>query len=266
MTYCYGLKPVQVQPLLRLANYYTSDLPKIGDLKFPFGNADLIKPEMFCNDTLGDCAIAGSIEEVRLANALAGKTVNFTDETAIKNYSAITGYKPDDPSTDQGTDVHELYQYRKATGIVDADGNHHKIKAYAGLTPGDWDELLIALWLFPSGVGIGIDVPDNAQQQFEAGQPWHLTRGHHSIEGGHYIPIVDAVRPDQAGLFTWGAHGGIMRTFYEKYNTVAAVALTEEMFTDGKSPTGIELAKLAADVPALNTGQVESKAPPKIAV
>jgi hypothetical protein len=185
---------------------------------------------MFMNDTLGDCAIAGSIEEVRLANQLRGVTVNFTDETALQNYEAITGYNPDDPSSDAGTDVHELYAYRNATGIVDADGTYHKIVVYAGLTPGDWDELLIALSLFDM-VGIGIQVPDYAQDQFSAGQPWHIEHGFHSIEGGHYIPVVGATDISTGDVYTWGAKQGITAPFYEKYNTVAVVALTRNCST-----------------------------------
>lgn len=258
MKYKLGLKPVEAQPRVMLRDYTTSDLPTVESLTFPVGHADAIQPKMFMNDTLGDCAIAGSIEEVRLANALRGVTVNFTDQTAVQNYSEITGYNPGDPNTDQGADVHELYDFRKATGIVDADGNYHKIVAYAGLTPGDFDELLVALSLFDM-VGIGIEVPDYCQTQFEAGQPWHIVQGYHQIEGGHYIPIVGATDKDTAQLFTWGALGGITRLFYEKYNTVAAVALTEELFTADKSPEGIDMAKLAADLPELNTGPVMLK-------
>lgn len=261
MKYRLGLKPVVAQPRVQLCSYYTSDLPSVDSLTFPFGYSDLIQPHMFCNDQLGDCAIAGSIEEIRLANALRGATVNFTDETAVENYSAITGYVPGDPATDQGTDVHELYDYRQNTGLVDADGQRHKIVAYAGLTPGDFDELLIALSLFPSGVGIGIQVPDYCDAQFDAGQPWHLIPGRHRIEGGHYIPVVDAASRTEAGLFTWGGHGGITASFYATYNTVAAVALTEEMFTSGVSPTGVDFDRLAADLNLLNTGPVMSKAP-----
>ncbi|CQD03831.1 hypothetical protein BN000_00660 [Mycobacterium europaeum] len=265
-----GLKPVAVQPTLRLADYYTGDLPSVESLKFPFGHADLIEPHMFLNDRIGDCAIAGSIEEVRLANALRGVTVNFTDQSAIENYSAITGYQPgpeiDDPHappnpTDQGTDVHELYDYRKNTGLVDADGARHQIVAYAGLTVGDFDELLVALSLFPSGVGIGIQVPDYCDAQFEAGQAWHLVRGRHAIEGQHYIPVVDAGSRTEAGLFTWGGHGGITAPFYRACNTVAAVALTKEMFTGDTSPTGVDFARLAADLQLLDTGPVMDKAP-----
>lgn len=260
MKYKLGLKPVQAQPRIMLRSYFTSDLPTVESLTFPFGHANAIKPHMFLNDRLGDCAIAGSIEEVRLANTLRGVTVNFTDQTALQNYSAITGYNPDDPQSDQGTDVHELYEYRKSTGIVDADGNFHKIAAYAGLTPGDFDELLIALSLFDM-VGIGIQVPDYCESQFETGQPWHLVTGRHSIEGGHYISVCGATDRNTAQLYTWGAVGGITAPFYTRFNTVAAVALTEELFTDDKSPEGVDLAKLQADLAALNTGPVLARAP-----
>jgi hypothetical protein len=260
--YQLGLKPVTQQPRVMLASYFTSDLPSVASLKFPFGHADKIEPQMFMNDQLGDCAIAGSIEEVRLANALRGVTVNFTDQTAVENYSAITGYNPDDPNSDAGTDVHDLYDYRKSTGIVDADGNSHKIVAYAGLTPGNWNELLVALSLFDM-VGIGIEVPDYCEAQFEAGQPWHIKRGFHSIEGGHYISVCGALDKQTAQLYTWGAVGGITAPFYAKYNTVAVVALTEELFADGKTIDGIDMAQLAHDLPEFNTGRVSTKAPDK---
>ena len=258
MKYKLGLKPVETQPRVKLCDYYTSDLPTVDSLPQQFGHANAIKPQMFMNDQLGDCAIAGSIEEVRLANALRGVTVNFTDETAVQNYSAITGYNPADPSSDQGTDVHQLFDYRKTTGIVDADGNYHKVVAYAGLTPGDFDELLVALSLFDM-VGIGIEVPDYCEAQFESRQPWHLLHGPHRIEGGHYISVCGATDRNTAQLYTWGAVGGITRPFYAKFNTVAVVALTEELFADGSA--GVDFARLAKDLPELNTGPVMSKAP-----
>lgn len=260
MKYKLGLRPVKSQPRVKLASYYTSSLPSVGSLKFPLGHADAIAPQMFMNDTLGDCAIAGSIEEVRLANALRGVTVPFNDDTAVLNYHAVTGYNPEDPSTDQGTDVHELYEFRKTTGIVDANGSSHKIVAYAGLTPGDFDELLVALSLFDM-VGIGIEVPDYCEAQFEAGHPWHVMPGRHRIEGGHYIPIVGAPGNQLAELYTWGAKTGIERGFYQRFNTVAVVALTEELFTANKSPEGVDMQALANDLPQLNTGPVMDKAP-----
>lgn len=255
-----GLKPVITQPRVRLCDYYTSDLPTVDSLQYPLGHAGLVKPAMFKNDELGDCAIAGSIEEIRLANALRGVTVNFDDDTAVQNYSAITGYSPDDPESDQGTDVHELYDFRQNTGLVDADGVRHKIVAYAGLTPRDWDEMLIALSLFDV-VGVGIWVPDYAESQFSAGDAWHLVPGRHANVGQHYIPIWGASDRNTAQLPTWGQETGITAPFYAAENVVAVVALTEEMFTGGKSPEGVDFDKLAADLNLLNTGPVMAKAP-----
>lgn len=264
MRYKLGLKPVQKQPTIKLASYFTPDLPSVSSLKFPFGHANKIQPEMFMNDQLGDCAIAGSIEEVRLANALRGVTVKFTDKAAVKNYELIAGYNPADPDSDQGTDVHDLYEYRRATGIVDADGKRHKVVAYAGLTPGDFDQLLIGLSMFDM-VGIGIEVPDYCEAQFEAGQPWHLEKGRHDIEGGHYISVCGATDVNTAQLYTWGAVGGITRPFYEKFSTVSVVALTEEIFEAGKTPEGLDSAALAKDLKAFH-GNVMSKAPGESAV
>lgn len=260
MKYKLGLKPVEAQPRLKLASYYTSTLPSVDSLKYPLAHADAIQPKMFMNDTLGDCAIAGSIEEVRLVNALRGVTVPFNDTTAILNYHAVTGYNPDDPSTDQGTDVHELYEFRKTTGIVDANGIAHKIVAYAGLTPRNFDELLVALSLFDV-VGIGIEVPEYAEPQFEAHQPWHVLKGFHRIEGGHYVSVCGATDKDTATVYTWGAEQGITRPFYQKFNTVAVVALTEELFNADKSPEGIDMVSLTRDLQQLNTGPVLGRAP-----
>jgi hypothetical protein len=260
MEFKYGLKPVQFQPRVMLRDFYTPALPSVDSLTFPVAHADAIEPHMFLNDEIGDCAIAGRIEEIRLANALRGVTVNFTDAEAARNYSDITGYSPADPSTDGGTDVHELYEYSRDTGFIDADGQRHKIVAYAGLTPGDFDEMLLALSLFDM-VGIGIRVPDYAESQFEAGQPWDLLPGRCTIKGGHYIPVVGARSRSVADVLTWGRKTGMTARFYAAFNLVAVVALTEELFTEGKSPEGVDRDKLGEQLGLFNTGPVMAKAP-----
>lgn len=258
-----GLKPVSRQPALTLADYYRDDLPSVESLTFPLGHPDAIAPRMFLNQALGDCAIAGSIEEVRLANALRGVTVDFDDETALANYSQITGYTPAEPDTDQGTDVHQLYQFRRSTGLLDAEGNRHKIIAYAGLRPGDFHELLVALSLFDM-VGVGINVPDYAEAQFEAGKPWALLPGRHTIVGGHYVPVVGAPDATTVQFYTWGALASMDSGFYAALNTVAVVALTEELFNgDGKTPEGVDFERLATDLASLDAGPVSAKAPRK---
>lgn len=249
--YKLGLKPVTRQPRLMLKKYLSSNLPTPPE---KFGHASLIVPHMYKNNELGDCAIAGSIEEIRLLNAERGVTVPFSDTTAVTNYSAVTGYDPADPSTDGGTDVHDLYEYRQKTGFIDDAGQRHKLAVYVGLTPGDWDELVQALYLFTT-VGLGINVPDYAQDQFADGGPWDVKRGHHQIVGGHYIPAV-ARDGDIVSIITWGAVLGMTQRFYEHFNNIAVVHLTDEMLTGGKTIDGFDRDALVADLQQFNTGQV----------
>lgn len=255
MKYRLGLKPVTAQPRLRLVDYLRPADPPTPPPKF--GHGDLIEPHMFMNDQLGDCAIAGSIEECRLVNAERKVTVPFSDASAVKNYRLITGYNPDDPSTDQGTDVHDLYQYRVKSGLIDDKGKRHKIIGYAGLTPGDFDELVQALYLFTT-VGIGIQVPSYAETQFDAGGPWDVETGRHKIEGGHYIP-ADGRDGNTVHIITWGAHIAMTSAFYQTFSNVAVVAFTDEMLTAGKTIDGFDRETLLADLKTLNTGPVEPR-------
>ena len=82
-----------------------------------FGHQNLISNwGMLGNDTVGDCVVAGSCHETMLWTAEGGKPATFTDANAISDYSAITGYNPNDPNTDQGTVVRDALLYRQKTG------------------------------------------------------------------------------------------------------------------------------------------------------
>jgi hypothetical protein len=142
---------------LKLANYIdTSVLPKP---PAEFGHERLVTQwGMLGNDNAGCCVWSGAGHEVMLWNREAGKTVNITTTSTLRNYSLVTGYDPNDPSTDQGTDMQAAASYRLKTGLLDADGKRHKIGAYVALKPGDLTELWYATYLF-DGVGIGVEFP-----------------------------------------------------------------------------------------------------------
>jgi hypothetical protein len=262
VSYKYGLKPVTEQPRLKLRDYLTADVPTVADLKFPFGHSGLITPEMFGNDKYGDCWPVSAAEGIRMLTAGQGKEANFTTQTVLQLYSDVTGFNANDPSSDQGTDVHQGFQFWQNTGITDADGGVHKVIDYVGLTPGDWNEMLVALSIFDV-VYWGFQVPDYAQDQFTAGQPFTLLPGRHQIEGGHAVAICDAQSATLAHAFCWGGKAGITAPFYSSMSLVAVVAITPDMFTDGKTLDGIDQAKLLADLPEFNTGTVSAKAPKK---
>lgn len=259
MGYKLGLKTVQEQPRLRLSDYYTSDLPSVDSLSFPLGHSDLVTSwGMLANDRLGDCAAAAALHQEILWAAEAKKQISVTDQTAINVYTAVTGYNPENPESDQGTDVHELFTYWKANSLIGSDGS--PIVAYAGLTPADPTELAVALSQFTT-VFLGINVPDFAERQFEAGGPWRPEQGRHQLIGGHAIPAVGAISADLFDIVTWGQKIGMTSSFYQAYGTTAVVALTHDMFNGNTDIDGIDFDKLAANLPEFNTGPVLAKAP-----
>ena len=203
---------------------------------------------MLGNSTLGDCAIAGPMHETMLLNAAAGKQIQFTDANAIGAYTAITGYNPADPNTDRGSNVRDVLSYRAATGLRDAGGGIHKIGAYVALEPGDWNELLEALYIFEC-VGIGIQFPASAMDQFNNGQPWDVPIG--TIEGGHYIPCVARPLAATVDVVTWGAKQAMTQAFYEATCDEAWAYVSSENLTAGATLEGFNLAQLQTDLAAI---------------
>src|ERR1700761_2716083 len=71
---------------------------------------------IYGNDSLGDCVPAGCNHVAGLANANAGSSFDPTLDDVIKDYEAIGGYKPGDPSTDQGCDEDTAMAYYQSHG------------------------------------------------------------------------------------------------------------------------------------------------------
>lgn len=236
---------------LRLSTYL--DKSVIKGIPQAFGHQKLVTDwGMFANDQVGDCAIAGAAHETMLWCTEGGKPCNFTDESVLETYSAVTGYDPSQTDadgnnpTDAGTDPAEFAEYRRTTGITDADGNLHTIGAYLALDQGSVSQLGAAMFLF-SAVGIGLQLPESAQDQFQAGQVWTPVSGS-PIEGGHYINGAARDNDSNIGIVTWGAFRWMTASFYRQYNDETLVYLSEEFLSAGVSPEGFNLAQLQADL------------------
>ena len=202
----------------------------------------------------GDCVFAGGDHETMLWTLEGGAPAKFTGASAIKDYSAVTGYDPNaspdangDNPTDQGTNTRDALKYRQKTGLIDAKGKRHKIGAYVALEVGNVEQILEALYLF-GVVGIGIKFPDSAMDQFNARQPWSVVPGPAPTEG-HYIPLV-AYRTNLECV-TWGRIQQMTTQFYMTYCDEAWAILSPEMLKAGKSLDGFDLAQLQADLKVL---------------
>jgi hypothetical protein len=197
----------------------------------------------------GDCVFAGGDHETILLGAEGGHHPSFTGVQAIADYAAVTGYVLGDASTDRGTDVRNALKYRRSTGLVDEAGHRHRIGAFLQLKPGDVAGLYQAAYVFGC-VGIGIEFPSSAMEQFDGGQPWDVVDGS-SIDGGHYIPVV-ARRESRPVCITWGRLQPMTEAFYEHYCDEAWVYVSSSALgPDGKTPEGFDKEQLLADLKAL---------------
>ena len=203
---------------------------------------------MLGNDRAGDCVFAGAAHETMLWVAETGETVPFTDDTVLADYTAVTGFNPEDPTTDQGTDMQVAASYRRKVGVLDGFGRRHLVAAYLGITAADKATLKQAVYRF-TAVGIGIRFPRSAMAQFNNGRNWTVQAGS-PIVGGHYIPAV-GYDSRYVYVITWGRVQKMTWGFFAKYCDESIAYLSTEMLSAGKSLEGFNLGQLRVDLARL---------------
>ena len=198
---------------------------------------------MLGNDEYGDCVWAGLAHAVMLWNKSAGRDVSFTTAGVLSDYSACTGFNPDDPSTDQGTDIRTAMEYLRTTGVVDATKARHKSAAYVNVGT-SLTELNKALYIF-GAVVIGLNLPDSAQSQFPG--TWSYVAGS-QIDGGHCVVITDRNLFNHK-LVTWGDRINVGHRFLTHYVEEAwAIATPDFLNSSGAAANGFDMAQLTADL------------------
>lgn len=235
----------------KLKNYEVA-LPPLPTKSFGYGTR-LSDWKMLGNDRAGDCVFAGAAHETMLWGWLRSShpILPFDDTSVLSDYSAVTGYDPDNPDTDQGTNVHDAMSYRRNTGIRDTAGVRHKIDAYISIDPGNFDLMLRCVWTFGT-VGIGFNFPDSAWSQFDNDKVWDVVSGA-KVDGGHYVPMVGSQNPaKEASFVTWGRRARMTKAFYQKYNDEAWVPLSREMMhSSGLNWRHLDWEALKADLNSL---------------
>lgn len=248
---CLGKKPARAGAIrFRLAAY--TDAAALPPVPLMFGHETLLHEsewQILGNDQYGDCVFAGAAHETMMLAREAKKTVPFNTAAVLSDYSAVTGFKISDPNSDNGTDVQEAAKYRQTTGILDSNGDRHKIAAYLALDPGNVTHIYQAMYLF-GAVGIGIQIPSSAMDQNDKGQVWSPVKGS-SNEGGHYVPGVGRNSKGNIVVVTWGALQAMTPAFLAEYCDEAVAYVSEECLVEQKSPEGFDYATLLRDLAAL---------------
>ena len=199
---------------------------------------------MLGNANYSDCVFAGAAHETMIWNVGAGRhRTPFLTKDVLADYSAVTGFNPKDPRTDQGTDMAAAAKYRQDVGVRDAQGVRHKIDCYLALKIGNLEQLVAAMYLF-GAVGIGVQLPSGADSQFDNKQPWDVP-AKPDIVGGHYVVGVGRNAADNLVVITWGRTQEMTPQFYERFSDEAVAYLSlDALDAKNLSPEGYDAVTL----------------------
>lgn len=226
------------------------DAPKLPVPPLVFGKPGLIpNPGMLGNDTTSDCVWANTGHHVMYWAALANRPIpHFTNESVWSDYSKQTGYDPNDPSTDAGTDMAEASAYWRDLGVIDGTGIRHRIAMSVSLHT--VDEVLLASYIFGS-VSVGIQLPESAQDQFDRAEPWTPPGPTGAINvGGHCITVCGRNSHGNILGWTWGRLTAMTREFLAERMDEAAAHISLDMLreNDRLSPRGYNETALVAAI------------------
>jgi hypothetical protein len=211
---------------------------------------------MYGNDVVGDCVLAYVGHQIQIWESWNSPNVAPPTKAQIEGaYSAITGWVPGDPSTDNGAVIIDVLNYWRKTGIAG-----RKILAYAQITPGDVRMIRESVKLF-GGTCLGVALPASAQTQTIWTRPKLITgEGAPGSWGGHCVPAGaynwlyhNSFNPNwpwiHETVITWGAEMLVGDGFLYAYNDEAYAVFSEEWLdAKGTDPEGFDRAALLADL------------------
>jgi hypothetical protein len=205
------------------------------------------------NDRLGDCVIAGGYHVIGVQTGNAGDLFIASDDQIISDYSAIGGYVRGRPWTDNGCDEVTALNYWTSNGF--ADGT--KISGYVTLDATNEVEVQQALYLFEN-VYLGLELPDAYVNPFPqssnftwdvAGSP-DPNNGHCIMGCGYGANGITIGTWGMTGIFTYAALGTycIPSAGGECYAILTPDIIAK---ATNKAPNGFDFATLTADLAAL---------------
>jgi hypothetical protein len=209
------------------------------------------------NDQYGDCVLAEDAHYIAVVTGNAGALYSYTQAQTLADYTALTGFNPNNPSTDQGADPIQDLNWRITTGYADGskdigwaqcDGSNQAEIEFAVAECGNlkfWGGLPDA-WInpFPSSNGFVWDVA-----------PIDQNNGHCMGCGGYNV-----VATSQQGvlIYTWGLWGWMTWAAFAAFTSSTngggcAVRLTQDWCNkqSGLTVPGLALSDLVTDVNTL---------------
>ncbi len=212
---------------------------------------------MYANDRLGDCTCAGAGHGIGCMSAFLGTEALFTDTEIIKMYSAVSGYDPATGANDNGAELADVCKYLMTTGITDTNGKLHKLAAWAEIEEFNNLTLLQSVLYNFGTVYCAFQLPDDALDVFDAGQPWTNYSQAPDPNEGHcmviqYSAVQDTAIWNDETLVTWAAGQKACRAWMRKYLCESIVMVSEDYVNaNGTNISGLNLQQMITDAQGL---------------
>jgi hypothetical protein len=255
-------RPVALGPHFKLRNYLRKSLPS------PPSSVDWSPAALpslrniYGNDVLGDCVIAEGYHAEGVATGNAGNLFVATPDQITADYSAIGGYVPDDPSTDNGCDEVTAMNYWTSHGYA----NGTKLDGWLTVNAADIVEVQTCIFLFGE-VDFCAELPDTYVTPFPSGDGWTWGPGSPDPNNGHSFGGF-GYDSNGSKIDTWAEFGNFTYDAISGLCVPAAgggcyVRLTPDMLAKGqtKAPNGVDWSSLIGDFDSMG-GNVPVPAPP----
>lgn len=250
---------------LKLAHFVKLHLVATPDECDYSAKSAAVLKNVYLNDELGDCVIAAGYHLIGLLTGLATGTPYLASKASLlHDYSAIGGYVPGDPSTDNGCDEETALNFWMRKGF--ADGS--KLLGWLAVNPKSVAEVKAAFFLFENLL-FGVGLPDKWIEPFpeKDGFVWDFA-GPANPNNGHAFMAV-AYTKDGVIIDTWGLRGLITWEAIAQYcihGGALYVGLSPDMLAKGadKAPNGLAWASIIAQFDAMGGNVPVPPAPPPL--
>jgi hypothetical protein len=203
---------------------------------------------MMGNDAVGDCTCAAACHLKQTWTANNGLEVTTSDGEILKAYEDVGGYRPGDPTTDNGCVELDVLNYWRQIGI-----GGDKIYAYTALKIRSKSHVKLAIDLF-GGITIGLSLPITAQSQQDL---WWVTTPPNTAPdsnaapgswGGHEVAVI-GYDSSTLTFVTWGKIMRMTWAFFFTYCDEGYAVLSQDWVNGTKqAPSGFTFAQLQTDL------------------
>ncbi len=203
---------------------------------------------MLGNDLYGDCTFAAEGHRIiGQEKAARQHEVQVDDQDVLAGYASLTGFDPQDSSTDHGAYLLDVLNFMRTTGIGrEADNTRHTIAAYVKVNHASPFEMKAANWMF-GGLIVGVAMPRTAQGQHD----WDVDPNGGADAGpgswGGHAVFSQGYGPRGLRVVSWGEKRIATWEFVARYVDECYAAVSEDWLRpSGQSPHGLDVDALNA--------------------